>query len=596
MIHRWLSLLSLTLLLGSCTHHTSTEEAAEFLNTFTHRYQQLYYEAAEAAWMANTDISPAHDSISVAGEKRLSAFVGSPEVIAQVRTLLSARKDLDTLQVMQLEKILLNAAHSPGTIAEVVDSLIEEGVTQTSILYGHRFVMTGGDGVTKEVSTNDIDKILVQSKDVRERRAAWETSKEVGTDLKEGLARLQHLRNAVAREMGYSSFFDLEVAEYGLSTPEMMALMDSLVVQLRPLYSELYTYARYELARRYRQPVPERIPADWLPNRWGQNWPGIVNAVNLDDLFAGQSAEWIVRQAEHFYTSLGFPSLKENFWMKSDLYPVDPGSSRRKNNHASAWHLDLKDDYRSLMSVVPDSRWFGTAHHELGHIYYYIEYSNPDVPLLLRRGANRSYHEGIGDLMKIAALQRPYLEQLNLLTRDTKIDQIQWLLNDAFSNSSAVFIPFAAGTMAHFEHDLYENDLPKNQFNARWWEYVGEFQGIVPPSERGEEFCDAATKTHIIDDPAQYYDYALSCVLKFHLHDYVARNILHEDPRACNYYGHPEVGEFLRGIMRPGASRNWRAVLKEKTGEDLSARAMLSYYEPLMQYLRELNKGRKKTF
>ncbi len=596
MIHRALSILSLTLLMGSCAHDTSRKEAAEFLNDYTQKYQQLYYEAAQAAWLANTDISTAHDSLSVAGEKRLSAFVGSPEVIMRVRKFLSAREELDSLQVMQLKKILLNAAHSPGTIAEIVDSLIQEGVTQTSILYGHRFVMTGSDGGTKEVSTNDIDKILVQSTDVRERRTAWETSKDVGKDLKDGLARLQHLRNTVAREMGYSSFFDLEVAEYGLSTPEMMELMDSLVVQLRPLYSELYTYARYELARRYRQPVPERIPADWLPNRWGQNWPGIVDAVNLDDLFAGQSGEWIVRQAEHFYTSLGFPSLRENFWLTSDLYPADPGSSRRKNNHASAWHLDLKDDYRSLMSVVPDSRWFGTAHHELGHIYYYIEYSNPNVPLLLRRGANRSYHEGIGDLMKIAALQRPYLEQLNLLTHDTNIDQIQWLLNDALSNSSAVFIPFAAGTMAHFEHDLYEEDLPNDQFNARWWKYVGEFQGIVPPSGRGEEFCDAATKTHIIDDPAQYYDYALSCVLKFHLHDYIARRILHEDPRLCNYYGHPEVGEFLRGIMRPGASRNWRTVLKEKTGEELSARAMLSYYEPLMQYLQEVNKGRKKTF
>ena len=40
--------------------------------------------------------------------------------------------------------------------------------------------------------------------------------------------------------------------------------------------------------------------------------------------------------------------------------------------------------------------WFTTTHHELGHIYYYITYTNPDVPPLLREGANRSYHEGMG--------------------------------------------------------------------------------------------------------------------------------------------------------------------------------------------------------
>jgi peptidyl-dipeptidase A len=218
---------------------------------------------------------------------------------------------------------------------------------------------------------------------------------------------------------------------------------------------------------------------------------------------------------------------------------------------------------------------------------------------MLREGANRSYHEGIGDLMAIASLQQPYLQQLGLskgllaeMRKDATIDQTQWLLNDALSSSSVVFIPWAAGTMSHFEHDLYEGNLPKHEYNARWWKYVEEFQGIVPPTPRGEEFCDAATKTHIIDDPAQYYDYALSCVLKFQLHDYIAKKILKQDPRTCNYYGSKEVGDFLRGIMRPGASRDWRVVLKEKTGEDLSAKAMLEYYQPLMEYLQKINAGR----
>jgi len=287
--------------------------------------------------------------------------------------------------------------------------------------------------------------------------------------------------------------------------------------------------------------------------------------------------------------------LKQNFWEKSDLYPVPAGSDRKKNNHASAWHMDLQDDYRSLMSVEPDADWFGTTHHELGHIYYYIEYSIPEVPLLLREGANRSYHEGIGDLMDLASTQRAYLEELGLLPKGMAIDQIQWLLNDALSNASAVFIPWSAGVMSHFEHDLYEQNLPPDLYNQRWWEYVEKYQGIVPPSPRGAEYCDAATKTHINDDAAQYYDYALSCVLKFHLHDYIAREILKQDPRNCNYAGNKAVGDFLKSIMRPGATKSWREVLKEKTGKDLSAQAMLDYYQPLVDYLKVVNAGRKVT-
>ena len=88
---------------------------------------------------------------------------------------------------------------------------------------------------------------------------------------------------------------------------------------------------------------------------------------------------------------------------------------------------------------------------------------------------------------------------------------------------------------------LREN-LPPNEWNARWWKYVGDLQGIEPPSPRGEEFCDAATKTHINDNPAYYYNYAFATVFKFQLHDYIARKILHQPPQSCNYADNKEVG------------------------------------------------------
>jgi len=587
-------LLWSSLFLFACSP-TPREEAKTFLAQYDSTYQRLYTKAGEAQWLANTDIKPEHDSVSAAIEKEYSRFVGSKEVIEKTRTLLAKESELDTLQVAQLRKIWMAAARYPGTIPHVVDKLIDAGTKQTSMLYGFEYTIPDKRGKLKKVSTNDIDNILLESTNPRERLAAWNSSKEVGKTLKDGLENLQSLRNQVAREMGYTSFFDLQVADYGMSTQEMMSLMDQLVGELRPLYAELHTWARYELAKRYKQPVPEQLPAHWLPNRWGQNWPGIVQAINLDELFKDKSPEWIAKQAEQFYMSIGFPAMKQNFWEKSDLYPVAEGGTRKKNNHASAWHIDLQDDYRSLMSVEADADWFGTTHHELGHIYYYIEYSSPEVPLLLREGANRSYHEGIGDLMDLASAQRAYLQELSLLPKDASINEIQWLLNDALSNASTVFIPFSAGTMSHFEHDLYEKNLPKDEYNKTWWEYVRRFQGIVPPTERGEEYCDAATKTHISDDAAQYYDYALSCVLKFQLHDYIAREILHQDPRNCNYFSNTQVGEFLKGIMKPGATKDWRKVLKEKTGEDLNARAMLEYYKPLMEYLKELNVGKAVT-
>ena len=109
---------------------------------------------------------------------------------------------------------------------------------------------------------------------------------------------------------------------------------------------------------------------------------------------------------------------------------------------------------------------------------------------------------------------------------------------------------------------------------------------------RGEEYCDAATKTHINDNPCYYYSYAIATVFKFQLHDYIARKILQQPPQSCNYANHREVGDFLRRIMSQGATQDWREVLREATGEDLSTRAMAEYFQPLLAWLQKQNQGR----
>ncbi|MFC7669711.1 M2 family metallopeptidase [Hymenobacter humi] len=114
--------------------------------------------------------------------------------------------------------------------------------------------------------------------------------------------------------------------------------------------------------------VPDYLPAHWLPNRWGQDWGSMVDVkgLNLDATLAKKGAEWQVKQGERFYQSLGFPALPASFYEKSSLYPLPKDAGYKKNNHASAWHMDLNQDLRSLMSVEPNTEWYETAHHEPG--------------------------------------------------------------------------------------------------------------------------------------------------------------------------------------------------------------------------------------
>jgi peptidyl-dipeptidase A len=563
------------------------ERADRFLDVVNATFKALTYVQSQAQWAASTDVTPEHDAASEVASKAMAAFAGNPAIITETKNLLAHRDELTPITTRQLEWVLLNAAEAPMTNPKLAADRIAAETQQASIMNSFVFKRDG-----KPITANEIDDILEKSKDLGERRAVWEASKQSGVALKPGLVKLQRLRNGVARELAYPDYFALQVAKYGMTTEEMVRLQDDFMKELRPLYLQLHTWVKYELAKKYGQPVPKRIPAHWINNRWSQNWTGLVDAANIDDRFKDKSAEWIVKTAERFYTGLGFSPLPATFWTLSDLYPVKPGETRKKNTHASCWHLDLENDIRSLMSVEPNARWFTTAHHELGHGYYFMSYTRPEVPPLLRTGANPSFHEGMGELISLAAGQVPYLKSIGILPADYKADQTAFLLDDALANA-VPFIYWASGTMTHWEADVYAKGLPPEQWNARWWQYVRDFQGVDPPGERDEEYCDAATKTHINDNPAYYYSYAIATVLKFQLHDTIARRILKQDPRACNYADNKEVGAFLKGIMEKGATEDWRKVLRDATGEDLSTRAMAEYFKPLMAWLEKQNKGRK---
>jgi peptidyl-dipeptidase A len=588
-------MLAAVVLLGSCAKKETPQQAAQtFLDGYTAQFQTLYYEASLAEWAVNThivegDTTNAHRS--VVAKEAMAAFTGSTENIEQARALLAQSEQLTDLQARQLEAILYEAANNPQTVPELVKERIRVETAMVEKLFGFNFQMDG-----KPITTNEIDELLRNDNNLDARLAAWSASKEVGPTLKDGLVELQKYRNETVQALGYKDYFDYQVSEYGMTTQELRDEMLQTVRDIWPLYRELHTWTRYELAKKYGvKEVPDMIPAHWLPNRWGQDWSSLVKVegLDLDSKLKEKEAAWLPRQAESFYVSLGFSPLPASFWEKSDLYPAPEDADYKKNNHASAWHMDLNLDVRSLMSVIPNADWYETTHHELGHVYYYLSYTNPAVPVLLRRGANRAYHEGVGSLMGLAAMQKPFIQGIGLFPEGEKTDETQSLLKEALNY--IVFLPWSAGVMTEFEYSLYGQNLSPEQFNAKWWQLVAKYQGIVPPSPRGEMYCDAPTKTHIVDDAAQYYDYAMSYVLLFQLHDHIANDILHQDPHQTNYYGNRAVGDFLKQILTPGATRDWRELTREATGSDVSAQPMLRYFEPIMVYLKQQNQGRKYT-
>lgn len=571
-----------------------TSSSSLFIETYTQQYKDLYLAASEAEWLANTYIlegDTVTDRKLEKANQAFSDFSGSKEVIENARKFLEQKDKLDKTTVRQLNAILYAAANNPATVKELVTQRIKAENQQTKKLFGFDFRLKN-----KSISTGEIDNLLKKEIDLQKRKEIWRASKEVGTVLKDGLADLRTLRNKTVQALGYDDYYSYQVSDYGMDRTALSNQMKQMVKDVWPLYRELHTWARYTLADKYNEPeVPDMLPAHWLPNRWGQDWSALVDVKGLDlnAALESKTAEWLVQEGENFYTSMGLDPLPSSFYEKSSMYPLPEGSKHKKNNHASAWHMNLEEDVRCLMSVEPNAYWYETVHHELGHIYYYMLYSTPEVPMLLRGGANRAYHEAIGSMLGLAAMQKPFLASKGLVDKNAQTDEMQILLKEALNY--IVFIPFSAGVMTHFEDALYADNLDKGSFNKTWWQLKKEFQGIVAPETRGETYCDAASKTHINNDAAQYYDYAISYILLFQFHDHIAKNILNQDPRATNYYGRKDVGDFLKTVLSPGADCDWKDLLQESLGSDMSAKPMLAYFAPLKSYLADLNKGRKHT-
>ncbi len=569
------------------------EQAQTYLDAYNKKYQELFTASSLGQWKLNTRIVKG-DTLSEheagVADKELAQFQGSNANIDSAKKYLALKDQLTPLQLRQFEVILFYAGANPEAAGNIVDRRIKANNNQTSLLYGFKYAIDG-----RPVNTTIIDSILENSNDLSKRLSAWEASKEVGKTLRTGLDSLQYLRNASVTPLGFTDFFDYTSHGYGMTGDEMLQLTHSFIKDVWPLYRELHTWARYELAARYHQPVPDYIPAHWLFDRWGQDWASLVQieGLSIDSVLKQHGSEWIAKQGEQFYQSLGFDALPVSFWKNSSLYPVPPDSPFTKNNHASAWHVDLDKDVRSLQSIVPTTDYWSTVMHEFGHIYYYQSYSNPNVPYLLRDGANSGFHEAFGSMIGMASLQKPFLEARDLIKKGLVTNDTMQLLQEALKY--IVIVPWGSGVMTEFEYNLYHKNLPSSQYNKLWWELVKKYQGIVPPTERGESYCDAATKTHINDAPAYYYNYTVANVLQFQFHQYIAENILHQDPHATNYWGNKQVGDFLKKVMSPGSSIPWRQNLKDNLHSDISATSLTNYFKLLMPYLKRLNSGRKYT-
>ncbi len=449
------------------------------------------------------------------------------------------------------------------------------------------------------LTLEDLSRVLVKERDYATLEEAWVGWHNTAKSMRPMYEEFAKLGNEGAREIGYEDLGKLWNSAYDMTPQEFEKDAERLWSEVKPLYDQLHCYARARLRKKYgKEKVPEKapIPAHLLGNMWAQDWANVWDVlqphkggVSLDVTSKMKAKKWderkVVKTAEQFFVGLGMNELPKTFWERS-LF-VKP-KDREVVCHASAWDVSFAGDLRIKMCVEINEEDLLTAHHELGHVYYFNYYYK--MPMLLQDGANKGFHEGIGDTLALSVTPQ-YLKGLGLIDQvpnDPK-GEINVLMKMALQKVS--FLPFGK-LLDQWRWDVFSGKTKPSEYNAAYWALRTKYQGVAPPVARTEDDFDPGAKFHIPANTS-YTRYFLAHIYQFQFHKGLCEAAGQKGPlHTCSIAGSKEAGNKLRAVLEMGASKPWPEAMKALTGQEKAdATAILDYFAPLMKWLQEQNKG-----
>jgi peptidyl-dipeptidase A len=495
---------------------------------------------AEAWWETSTHASPEAAARRERIELERRELLGNPDAFAAIRAAQRQAHGYEPLLARQLH--VLHDAFAPHQVpADLRQRLVELEVAVETTFNTFRGEMDG-----ERVDDNAIAELLRTSDDSRERRAAWEASKQVGAEVADSVRELARLRNEAAQRLGYRDHFALSLATSELDEERLFATLDEVDRATAAPFAEWKARLDVALAERFGCEADDLRP--WhLDDPFFQD-PPISGAVDLDPLFADADVEALTVRT---YDGLGLDM--RSVLSRSDLYSRDG-----KSQHAFCIHIDREGDVRVLCNVEPNERWTETMLHEFGHAAYDREL-DPSLPWLLREPAHALTTEGVAMLCGRLAREPRWLTDVAGVSAE-EVDGLAARLAEARRAALLVFARWVL-VMTHFERGLYAD--PDADHDTLWWDLVERFQRVRRPA--GRHAPDWAAKIHLTVAPVYYQNYLYGELVASQLQATL-------EARAGGIVGRSEAGHLLiDDFFRPGASLRWDQLIERATGEPLTA-------------------------
>lgn len=568
-------------------------DADAFLKDMNESMLALGKEGAQAGWVYSTYITDDTEALNArANQKYIEAIARYAKEATRfdgATVSPDARRQLDLLK---LALVLVTPA-DPNEAEELTK--IAAGLEGT---YGKGKWCADPGKTTDCLDIEQITDVMATSRNEQTLRQVWEGWHTISKPMRADYARFVELGNKGAKELGFADTGAMWRLKYDMPADEFTKELDRLWEQVRPLYDSLHAYVRMKLREKYGDVVPANgpIPAHLLGNIWAQDWSNIESLVSagtakpgysLTNILKGRktSAVDMVKMGERFYSSLGLAPLPDTFWRRSMFTkPQD----RDVVCHASAWDLDYEDDVRIKMCIDATAEDFSTIHHELGHNYYQRAYKAQ--PVIYRDSANDGFHEAIGDTIALS-ITPEYLVTIGLLDQAPDASRDLGLLM-ARALEKVAFLPFSL-LVDQWRWQVFSGQVTPADYNKAWWALRLKYQGVAPPTARGEDQFDPGAKYHVPGN-TPYTRYFLAHILQFQFHRELSKMAKCETAlHRCSIYGSADAGKRLNAMLQMGLSKPWPDALEALTGSrQMDGTAIVDYFAPLKAWLDEQIKGK----
>lgn len=523
--------------------------ARRFIARHEATIRPLEIEVGRRWWQANISGKEEDYRRKQEAETQLERRLADPKSFGQLKAIREA-KVRDGLLARQIDVLYLQY------LAKQVDPDLLEQMVRKSNAIERAFNVFRPRVNGKELTDNQVRRVLRESTDSAQRRAAWEASKQVGPVVETDLKELVRLRNQAARKLGFRDYHVMQLYLSEQSQEEVLRLFDELDALTREPFRQAKAELDRILAANCNVAVEGLRPWHYH-DPFFQESPAVFGPTN-QAVYAGLD---ILKLCREFYAGIGLPV--DDVIQRSDLYEK-PG----KNPHGFCTDIDRQGDVRVLCNIVPNRQWLGTMMHELGHAVYSSKNIPPSVPYVLRTEAHALTTEGVAMMFERLTDHVDWLAAMGVSVPEP--EKFRAAAARMRRNQLLIFSRWCQ-VMFRFEKELYAN--PDQDLNSLWWDLVETYQQLKRPEGRHQP--DYASKIHIISAPAYYHNYMMGELFASQLHRAIAREALQgADPARAVYVGNKAVGRFLiQKVFSPGRTMPWNALIRFATGEDLNPKA-----------------------